>query len=80
MGKVLLGLPFHGVMMEKDAADPKGNVVDSSTFAGLLNNQAELTWDKTECEHQVEVFHNNKEFITLYPTKKVDYILFYLYV
>jgi hypothetical protein len=71
-GKILLGIPFHGVMTEMGSKEPKGSQLDASTFTSLLSDEgAKMTWDSEECEHQVQISRNDKDYLASYPTKKV---------
>jgi GH18 family chitinase len=71
--KILLGLPFHGVMTEMGTKEPKGSQLDASSFTSLISadEETKMTWDDSEGEHQIYLNRNNKEYVASYPTKKV---------
>jgi spore germination protein YaaH len=72
--KLLLGLPFHGILTEKDSKDAKGSHLDGSSFSTLLSQvegDVDLSWDKDECEHLINLKRGNKDYVASYPTKKV---------
>ena len=75
LGKILLGLPFHGVVMQHSQIQdeqPQMNVLDSSEFGTLVSSGhvSKMEWDKTECEHLIELENQNKNSIAIYPTKR----------
>jgi spore germination protein YaaH len=71
-GKILLGLPFHGVLA--DSSDKsKANLIDKNTLTTLLDvPNARLSWDKDEYEHKISLNQNGKDVIAVYPTRKVN--------
>ena len=75
LGKILLGLPFHGVVMQHSLnqdEQPQMNVLDSTTFGSLVSSGkvSKMEWDKTECEHLIELEKQNTNSIAIYPTKR----------
>jgi spore germination protein YaaH len=71
--KILLGLPFHGVVSE--IGNKQGaNLLDRSNYAALLEvPNVKLSWDKNEYEHVLSYNQNGKDVIAVYPTRKVIY-------
>lgn len=72
LNKILLGLPFHGVLSEENNLD-KAQLLDADTMSSLILNidNSEMDWDSTECESKFKIFDKNKNYIASYPTKKV---------
>jgi len=72
LSKVLLGIPFHGLMLEKTEKEPKGQVLDSKIYENLLQglDESQFKWDFVEAEHKIEILNNGKELTILYPTRK----------
>jgi GH18 family chitinase len=73
LGKILLGLPFHGVLIEKGVSEPKASHLDGQTFSSLiaLDEGTQLVWNSNESEHQVHVNKGDKNYVASYPTKRV---------
>ncbi len=70
--KILLGLPFHGMMMDTNSEEPRGNFLDGKTFSNLVGKSQikHFNWDANECEHMMKISSQDKDYIATYPTKK----------
>jgi GH18 family chitinase len=70
--KFLMGMPFHGFMLEKAEKDPKGSILDNNMFSTLVNSGQvrKISWDRTNMEHILEINTQDKEFFGAYPTKR----------
>ena len=71
--KILLGIPFHGLMLEKTLdKKPKGSVMDSSSFSSIVNSNGikKFEWHENEAEHIFEIDIYGKQMLGIYPTKK----------
>jgi hypothetical protein len=74
--KVLLGLPFHGVMVDTNDKEPKGGLIDGKRFQSILSEgEATMKWDSLECEHVLQFENQGRSFTAAYPTKKVYFSL-----
>jgi spore germination protein YaaH len=72
LGKILLGLPFHGLLVEKTNDQPKISVLDSNSFTSVVSSGqvSQLQWDKNECEHSMHIEGDESRSVALYPTKR----------
>ena len=67
--KILLGLPFHGYLIEKNDKR-KGSILDSDKYEMFVNTIDEgLKWDEIACEHTIIGKENNKDIVAIYPTR-----------
>jgi spore germination protein YaaH len=70
-GKILLGLPFHGFVIEQNKDKPKMDLLEGNSFGSLISSsEGSLDWDETECEHLIKLNSRNTNSIASYPTKK----------
>jgi spore germination protein YaaH len=72
LSKILLGLPFHGVLIESSQDQPRMSIMDSSAFTNVVSSGqiTELHWDEKESEHLVTLENEGSKSLALYPTKK----------
>lgn len=70
--KLLLGLPFHGLIAKINDQNPQLNILDSPTLTSMVyGGQLEgLEWNKDEAEHKIIFKSNDQGSIAVYPTKK----------
>jgi len=70
--RILLGIPFHGFIVDKTGEKPKGHPIDGSQLLQYLeaNKDGVLTWDDEEKEHLFDFSKKEKIFMAVYPTRK----------
>lgn len=68
--KILLGLPFHGAMMELDDKSPKISALNGKAFGEILQGDLinEMTYDKKEKENLFTFNLENKNYISTFPS------------
>ena len=67
--KILLGLPFHGYIIEKNDRR-KGSILDSDKYEMFVNTIDEgLKWDEIACEHTIMGKEDNIDIVAIYPTR-----------
>ena len=76
--KILLGLPFHGYVFNKNKREDSG-VLDSNKFNDILDKKGiNIKWDTIENEYKINLKNNEDEIVAVYPTreflkKRLDY-------
>ena len=70
--KVLVGLPFHGIVIENEnKKDQKAGMMNAEKFQNLINTRnIDLNWNPNECEHQISFKSESTNIVASYPTKK----------
>ena len=76
--KILLGLPFHGYVFNKNRREETG-VLDSNKFNDILDKKGiNIKWDNIENEYKINLKNNEDDIVAVYPTreflkKRLDY-------
>jgi len=70
--KILLGIPFHGFVVEKSTDKPKGFPIDGAKFVKILdvNKDGRIKWEEEEKEHIIDFSEHDKLYTAAYPTKR----------
>ena len=73
LSKIILGLPFHGLLLEQTSGEPKGQELTSEIYNSVVMalSSQNLKWDKITKEHSITFNTGGKEMLALYPSRKV---------